>query len=188
MKLDWSKVEGYNENLTAEEKMALLEKHEFPDEPKPDGTNWKAQFDKAASELAAVKKQLRAKQSEEEVNEEARKAAQEALELELKELRREKAINGHKVSFMAQGYAEALAGEAAKAMADGDMDAVFAAMKKNAANQEKALRAQILKDTPRPPAGDSPEDTNEGVELAKNIGKSAATANKAVSDILSHYE
>ena len=168
MKIDWNTVEGYDENLSPEEKLALLEKHEFPNptnEGSPDasqgnkgGTNWKAQFDKTASELAAVKKQLRAKMTDDEAKESERQAAQEAMETELKELRRDRTISTHKAAFLAQGYDEALADEAAVAMTDGETDTVFLAMKKHAAAVEKELRAKILKETPAPPAGDDPNN------------------------------
>ena len=40
------------------------------------------------------------------------------------------------------------------------MDSVFANMKKHTIGLEKALRAQILKETPAPPAGENKDPEN----------------------------
>lgn len=182
MAFDWTQVEGYKEDMTADEKLALLDNFEIPKpaenpaEPQPAPEQQprgsvvsKAQFDKVSSELAAVKKQLRGKLSEDEQKELDRQAQQEAMEAELNALRRDKALAGYKAAYLAQGYDEALAEEAATAMIDGDMDTVFAAMKKNSINAEKALRAKILKETPVPPAGDDPNNEEKKQEEMKKL-------------------
>ena len=177
MAFDWTKVEGYKEDMTPEEKLALLDsfdptpapKNDPAPAPTPDPKNdpapapkggmvSKAQFDKVTSELAAVKKQLRGKMTEDEAKELERQQHQEEMETELNTLRREKALAGYKASYLSQGYDEQLAEEAATAMVDGDMDTVFAVMKKQSVNAEKAMRAKILKETPVPPASDDPND------------------------------
>lgn len=180
MSFDWKQVEGYREDMSAEEKLALLDNFEAPkvepdtpkDEPAPTpskGMVSKAQFDKVSSELAAVKKQLRGKMSEEEQKELDRQNERQEMETELNALRREKALAGYKASYLSQGYEEPLAEEAATAMVDGDMDTVFSAMKKHSVNAEKAMRAKILKETPVPPAGDDPNDENKKKEEAKRL-------------------
>ena len=182
MSFDWTKVEGYREDMTAEEKLSLLENMDTdpisqPD-PEPDpaptpskapsreGMISKAQFDKVSKELAAAKRQLRAKMTNDEIEEERRRQEQEDMKLELETLRKEKTVSNHKASFLSQGYDEALADEAANAMADGDMETVFAVMRKHSVNAEKALRAKILKETPVPPAGDDPNEAKAKKEMA----------------------
>lgn len=168
MAFDWSTVDGYKEDMTPEEKLALLEGYE-PKAPEPvdlKGYVKKAQFDNLASELASAKKQLKSRMTEEEAREADRAAHEEAIEAELKTLRREKTISSHKASFLAQGYDDALATEAATALADGDTDEVFSIMAKHKANAEKALRQQILKDAPVPPPGD--QLTDELKQKAEN--------------------
>lgn len=172
MAFDWTKVEGYREDMTSEEKLALLDSVEMENTTNPTQENTpspaanknvvsKAQFDKVASELAAAKKQLRSKMSEDEQREADRAAADAAKDEELKLLRREKALNSYKASYLAHGYDEKLAEEAAIAMVDGDSDAMFAAMKRHAANVEKDMRAKILKETPVPPNGNGPDPEAE---------------------------
>lgn len=189
MAFDWTKVEGYKEDMTPEEKLALLDNYTDPEPapkndpaptPTPDPKNdptpapkggmvSKAQFDKVSSELAAVKKQLRGKMTEDEAKELERQQHQEEMETELNTLRREKALAGYKASYLSQGYDEQLAEEAATAMVDGDMETVFAVMKKQSVNAEKAMRAKILKETPVPPASDDPNDEKKKQEEAKKL-------------------
>ena len=182
MSFDWTKVEGYREDMTAEEKLSLLENMDTDPNPQPDpepdpaptpskapsreGMISKAQFDKVSKELAAAKRQLRAKMTNDEIEEERRRQEQEDMKLELETLRKEKTVSNHKASFLSQGYDEALADEAANAMADGDMETVFAVMRKHSVNAEKALRANILKETPVPPAGDDPNEAKAKKEMA----------------------
>jgi hypothetical protein len=143
-------IENY-ENMTVEEKLAALEAYE----PDMSGYVSKAVFDKTASEAASFKKQLREKMSEDEAK--AAKEAEDraALIARVAELEKEQALNGYVTSYMAIGYDEKLAKSSAEAMANGDMATVFANQKSFTAAQEKALRAELLKKTPEPPAGDA---------------------------------
>lgn len=181
MSIDWTTIEGYREDMTAEEKLTLLENHEpaapanepaaeSKKEPAPavnqKGVVSKAQFDKVSSELANAKKQLRSKMTEDEQREADRAASELAMKEELETLRKEKMLSNYKASYLSLGCDEKLADEAATAMADGDMDAVFAAMKKHTANMEKELRAKILKETPVPPAGNNSDEAKEKQRLA----------------------
>jgi len=185
MAFDWSKVEGYREDMSAEEKLALLDSVESEEEETPPAENppaakptgktgyvSKARFDQVSSELAAAKKELRSRMSADEQKELDRQAKANEMETELKELRHEKTVSSYKASYLAQGYDEQLAEEAANAMADGDNDTVFAVMKKQAALTEKAMRAKILKDTPVPPAGDTPKENEKDEKLEAIMRKS----------------
>ena len=159
MKIDVKKIEGY-ENMTAEEKLAALEAMDIP-EPEDNSARLKDLLDKANSEAANYKKQLREKMSEDE-----QKAIQQAEEIaamkaELENLRQEKAITDLTKRWMGVGYSEELAAATAKASAEGDMDAVFKNHAKFLADREKALKAEILKSTPTPPAGDGTKKTTK---------------------------
>ena len=105
--------------------------------------------------------------TEDEQKEADRLANEEAMKTELETLRREKTLSSYKASYLSQGYDEALAEATATAMVDGDMDTVFANMKKHSDGMEKSLRAKILKETPTPPAGEDLEgDAKKNKELA----------------------
>lgn len=143
MKID---IENY-ENMTPEEKIAALEAN-FSSV-----ATHKAAADKAASEAASYKKQLRERQTDEEAK--AAKEAEEraALLARVEELEHERAVNGYVNSYLTMGYDEKLARSSAEALAKGDMATVFANQKKHAEGREQELRTELLKQTPRPPAG-----------------------------------
>lgn len=187
MAFDWAKVEGYREDMTPEEKIELLASYV---EPQTDGAaKWKAQFDKASSELAAAKKQLKAKQTEEEQKEAERAENEKKVLDELNELRKERTVNQYKQSFMEQKYDAETAETMAKAIADGDMSGMFKALKKGNEGMEQTIKTELLRGTPKPGSGDpDPEKLSDGEVLAKKIGGMRAAADKATSDVLSHYK
>lgn len=150
-KINTSAIEGY-ENMTAEEKLAALEAMDIPDVDKI-----KSALDKATSEAAGYKKQLRERMTEEEAR--AAKDAEDraAIQKELEQLRAEKVVGQHTAKFLGLGYDEKLARETATALANGEHELVFKNHAKFLADREKALRAEILKSTPTPPAGDGAE-------------------------------
>lgn len=182
MAFDWTKVEGYKEDMSDAEKIALLANFDMPDYG-----SLKAQFDKTSSELAGVKKQLREKQTEDERKEAERLAAEEATKTELETLRREKALNSHKATYLGMGYSEALAQKAAEAMVDGKMDELFAVMREHSTNAEKELRKKILDETPAPPPGEPGGEKTAGEKLAQKIAKESTESAKSSNDILSKY-
>lgn len=141
-------IENY-ESMTPEEKVAALEAYE----PDMSGFVSKATFDKTASDLAAAKKSLREKMTEDEAK--AVEAAEEhaALLARVEQLEHEKAVSTYTNAYLAMGYDEKLAKSSAEALAKGDMDAVFKFQKAHADTREKALRTELLKGTPPPAAG-----------------------------------
>ena len=150
-KIDISTIEGYAE-MTPEEKLAALEAIELPE---PDFTGWvkKDALDKVASEAAAYKKQLREKMTAEEEKAEREAEERAALEARVHELERERTIHGYMSAYQAMGYEDSLAKCTAEALVNGDMDTVFENQRSFAVAREKALRAEILKSTPRPAGG-----------------------------------
>ena len=141
-------IENY-ESMTPEEKVAALEAYE----PDMSGFVSKATFDKTASDLAAAKKSLRDKMTEDEAK--AAKAAEDqaAIMAELEALRHEKLVSNYTNSYLTMGFDEKLAKSTAEALANGDMDTVFKNQKIHADAREKALRTELLKSTPTPAAG-----------------------------------
>jgi hypothetical protein len=159
-KIDVTQIEGY-ETMTAEEKLKALEEFDVPD-PDYSGFVKKEKFDKTASELATAKKQLREKMTEDEAAKQKEKEEREELESKYNKLLRESEISKHKAKLLALGYDEALADETATAMADGDSEKVFINQQKHLTAFEKKVRAEALKDTPKPtPDGDSKTMTLE---------------------------
>ena len=189
MKIDVSSIEGY-ENMTAEEKLAALEALEIP-EPDYTGFVKKDLFDKASSEAANYKKQLREKMSQDD-----QKAAQQEEEMatikaELESLRQEKAVSDLTKRWMGLGYPEELATATANASVSGDMDAVFKNHAKFLAEREKNLKSELLKNTPTPPAGDGDKKITKEDFAKMTLAEKQkfATENpEAYREIYSHKE
>lgn len=155
MKINTNNIEGY-ETMSVEEKLAALEALELPDVDK-----MKSALDKATSEAAGYKKQLRDRMSEDEAAK--AKAAEDmaAVMAELETMRAEKAVGEYTTQFMSIGYDEALARSTAQAIQKGDMAAMFKNHAKFVVEREKALKAELLKGTPAPPAGDGTKGVNK---------------------------
>lgn len=152
MKIDITKLEGYRQDMTADEKLALIEKYDLPD-PDFTGHVQKDVFDKKAKEAAEWKRKHDALLTEEERKEAARRETEEAIKGELEALRKEKAIADNRAQFLTLGYDEKLADETARAFADGDMKKVFDNQKLFVESVKKAERAAAMADNPKPPAG-----------------------------------
>lgn len=188
MNIDTSTIEGFD-GMTAEQKVEALLKVEMPEQVDLTGYVKKDLFDKTASELAEAKKAAKAKMSEEEQAAAERDAKWAEMEAKLKALELEKTISTYKASYLAMnGYDEKLAEDTAKALAEGDMAKVFANQQKANAAYEKKLRADLVKQDPKPGGAGSGNDTKDpAVEYARKLGQQRAEANKAAAEGLKNY-
>ena len=161
-KVDITKIEGY-ENMTPEEKIKALEAFEIEDkEPDYSGYVKKDVFDRTASELAGVKKQLKDKMTDDEAAKQKEQEEREELQSKYEKLLHDSEVAKNKAKLLGLGYDEKLADETAEAMASGDLEKVMANQKKHLEAFEKKVRAEALKDTPKPTGdGDSKTMTLE---------------------------
>ena len=150
MKVDTSTIQGFD-GMTAEQKLAAVLGMDLPE---PDMSGWvkKDVFDAKASEASNLSKQLKARMTEEEAKKAEDAAARQELEDKYNELLKRTTISDYTAKYLAMGYDEKLAADTAKAFVNGDMDRVFANSEKFKVELEKKIRADILKDTPRPGA------------------------------------
>ncbi len=176
MKLDSAKIVGFDE-MTAEEKVAALLDYEIETPPVNDDEEkrkLKTALSKANSECAEWKKQLREKQTEAERAEAERKEREQAVEEELRMLRRDKTIAGYVNSCLALGYEKELAQRAATAMADNDAAEIMACQQEFLAVKQKELEMAALNKQPTlsvgaPPTSATVEKTAEN-ELRRVMG------------------
>lgn len=114
--------------------------------------------DKATSEAASYKKQLREKQTAEEIalQEKAEKEAER--EEQFQKLLRENTITKFEKNFLALGYPADLAAKAAAAQCDNDTDELFSIQQTFIEEKEKTMKADWMKSMPNPPAGNSDDD------------------------------
>lgn len=145
--------DAYKEGMTLEEIETALEGIDLPTDNSAEVDRLKAALSKSNSEAADYKKQLREKMSAEEVKAKEDAEKMEELIKERDALLREKTVAGHKAKYLALGYDEGLAEATAEAMANGEIDKVFANQKKHLEAVEKKIRADVLKDTPKPEGG-----------------------------------
>lgn len=161
--------DAYKEGMTVEEINAALAEVEFPVDQSAEVERLKNALSKSNSENAEWKKKHREALSEEE------KKAQETADLikQLQEqnaaLLRESNVSKHKAKFLGMGYDEAMAGDAAAAMVDGDMDKLFSYQQKHQEALEKKIRADALKGTPKPVP-----DKADGAMTLENLRKMSA--------------
>ena len=175
-KIDISKIEGYEE-MSAEEKLAALEAFDMPD-PDYSGYVKKELFDKASSEIAGYKKQIFERMTEEEAAKAKAQEEMESMQAELAQLRQDKVIQEYTAQFLGIGYDKELAQETAIALQHGDMNTVFLNQTKFAALREKELKAELLKNTPKPPAGSgtTAADYQKKIDEAQACGDFTAAA------------
>ena len=81
---------------------------------------YKELLSKANSEAAGYKKELRAKQTEQEAREAEQKEAYEAMQTKLKELEEEKKLSDATAQFVSLGFSSDLAKDTASAYLSGD--------------------------------------------------------------------
>lgn len=161
MKFDTSKIENFD-TLSAEDKLKAILEFEMDDDSK-----LKDALNKASSEAANYKKQLREKQSEAERLEAERKEADLQKDELLKSLMREKTVSEHKANFLSVGYDNELASKSAEALADGNFAEIFNGFKSFVENRDKSIRAELLKSTPSPVGGSTDKGTISKEQFAK---------------------
>lgn len=158
---------------------------------KSDYAKLKAALDKATKEAGDYRKQLRAKQSAEEIAAEEKKAADEAAKKEIEELRREVARAKTVKTVMSKlGTDEEVSGKIAEYLYGAeDADAALTEMQRAWEKREKALRLEFGK-IPAPGAGGANGEDAErqkAINLAKEIGRERAMSGKSLKDSLGAY-
>lgn len=187
MKIDTGAIEGYAE-MTAEQKLAALEAFEYEDNS-AELERMKNAVSKANSEAADWKKKHNALLSEDEQKKQKDAETLAEMQAELETLRKDKTIADYTARYVAMGYDAELAKETAQAMADGDMNKVFANGEKHRQAMEQKIKEDLMKGTPKPGgAGGEGKQTDSAVEKAKALAKARHGGDKSYNDIVSKYK
>ena len=154
----------YTEGMSIEDLMALE-----IEEPKVDMSKFvsKELYDKAASDTANYKKQLRANMSEAEQKALADAEKYAEVVAERDKLLAEKTIAENSSGLVALGYDEKTAKEVATAFMNGDFATVVSAQAKFVDAQKKAAIADKVKETPIPPVNNDGGKTLTKAEFSK---------------------
>ena len=158
-------TETVDNTLSAQEETETTESAEIA-KLRADLAKQKAALDKATKEAGDYKKQLRAKQSAEEVAQEEAKALQQSMQEELEQLRKEKAVAATTAKVMAFVGDDTVSAQVAEYLYGAeDIDAALTAIQKAWTAKEKALRLEFGK-IPAPGAGasDGPTITKEQLD------------------------
>ena len=147
--------DSYKEGMTVEEIEAALNDFTLPEDKSAEIEKLKNTVSKANSEAAEFKRKLREtlSDSEQKAQQEADRVAK--LEADYAKLLHESTVTQRKADFLALGYEEKLAAETAEALVNGDFTTVFANQGRHQANLEKKIKADVLKETPKPTGGNS---------------------------------
>lgn len=146
--------DSYKEGMTSEELFKLLEDVDVV----------------SANDYEKLKASLSKSNSEASANKKAKAEADstvESLKAEIEALKKERNVANYKTQFVSLGYTDELADETAKALAEGDFNVVFNSHKKALEEMEKKLKAESMKNTPKPGAGGVPEQTITKEQFAK---------------------
>lgn len=164
--------EAYREDMTLAEVEAAVNGLDLVDRnTATNGMVRKDVFDKTASDLAATKKKLKEKLTEEEQARLDREAHDKEIMNELEGLRRDKAVNQHVAQYMKLGYDPVLAQKTAEAMVSQDFEKVYEFQQQFLEARDKEIRRQItLSGDKRPPAGNA----NQGADYAKLAAEAGA--------------
>lgn len=170
---------AYKEGMTEEEISTALESAIVPKNNKDNAeiTKLKTALSKSNAEAADYKKQLRAKQTDEEAAKAERQAEWDKIMAENNQLKETIFKSEQTAKLMGIGYDAELASSTAEAMFKSDMSTVIS-------NQQKFLEAKLkeqatnaMKNTPRPPVGDA----TKGMDYQKKIAEAQANGDTALA-------
>lgn len=171
--------DSFKEGMTLEEINAALADKDLMDKSELSGYVPKAMLDKANTEAADYKKKWRGALTDAEQKAQDELEKQNAMENELKQLRRDSAISGYEKNYLALGYDDKSAHEIAEAMYDGDMETVFALQRKQQDAFKKATESRLMKNMSNAPSGNQ-----ANVDYSKQIAEAQASGNMALAAAL----
>lgn len=170
--IDTSSIEGYAD-MSAEDKVKALEGLKFNDytadlkAAQEQLSKLKDATDKATHEAADYKRQLKAAKDEQASGQTESEKTVEALKEQVAELTRQNTLTSLKAARLSLGYSEELADEYAEAQLDNDFSKVAEIEKKFIEAHDKALKAELLRETPKPGRGGTGVPANTGMTLEK---------------------
>lgn len=170
--------EAYKEGMTADEISEALETKKVGNN-ESEITRLKNALNKANSEAAEYKKQIRQNQSEEDRKAAEQKEEYEKIVKENADLKRSMNISAQKAKLIGLGYEEKLAEETATAMIDGDVEKIVSNQGIFLEAVKKNQKVTDMKNTPRPAAGGSDGDNGGAMNYDDLISKAQAEGNWA---------
>lgn len=176
--IDVSQITGY-ESMTAEQRVEALLKLDIPERVDLSQYVAKADHEKITNELEQLRK---AGGGDSDLQKQL-----DALQKNYDALQKKNLVAETKARYLAMpGYNDDLAAKAALAMVENDHEKLFEIQSKANDAYKKQLEADGLKKMKKPTDGDTPEEEDEALVLAKKLGKNAANIQQS-SKTLEHY-
>ena len=150
----FAEEEGEPEPTTDEEAESLDDLKQQLAEERAVRAKDKAALDKALKQVGDLTKQLRSKQTQQEIDDEAKKAAEEETKEYISSLEAYKRENEAKERYLLQGMDTEMAKKAASAEVAGDMDALVNIQRQHTETLIKAKEAEWKKSMPKAYIGD----------------------------------
>lgn len=189
MKIDFSLIQGY-ETMSAEDKLKAIEALDLIDPEveklRADAKKQKDLIDKYTGEISSLKKAQSAGLSAAEQKTKEQEEVLADLQSKYNELLKKNTISTYATKYLALGYDETLALSTATALAEGDMDTVFANSEKFKAGLEKQFKAEAVKNTMKPDGKGSASTPMTKDSIMKI--KDASERQKAIAEHLDLFE
>jgi DNA repair exonuclease SbcCD ATPase subunit len=181
--------DAYKDGMTVEELTNALSGVEMPADQSAEIDRLKGIISAKNTEAADWKKKYQGTLDEATKRAQEKEDEHNALLERLKTLERENTVNSYKASYLSMGYDETLAKETAEAVADGNMAKVFENQKKHQETIEQRIKAEALRNAPRPGGSSGSDGGGEDadIKLARQIGKAKAESSKTSATVLNHY-
>ena len=180
-------IQGFDE-MTPEQQVQALLGFEY-DDGSEENKRLKAAMDKAASETASYKKQLKEKMTAEEIKQQETDNAIKAMEQKIAEYERRERLSQAKTMLLGSGFEDSLSDDAAAAFISGDTAKFSDSLKKFRLSIEAQTKSSLMQSTPKMESGtpDSNPSDSVNTSIAEQIGKNRAESNKKSMGILDSY-
>lgn len=161
--------EAYREGMTNDEIVEALQNVTIPQDRSDEVERLKKAFDKSASETAEYKRQLRARQTEEEKKQAELDERFQKMEKENADMKKQIRVSELTNKFLASGLDEETARKTALAAYDGKIDSVIEAYNAKIASVKDTVKAELMADTPSITGGSPTQIKDVTPDIDSNI-------------------
>lgn len=170
--------EAYHEGMTNDEIVEALQNVTLPQDRSDEVERLKKAFDKSASETAEYKRQLRARQTEEEKRQAEMDEKYQKMEKENADMKKRIAVSELTTKFITSGLDAETALKSAQAAYEGNIDVVIEAYNTKISSVKESVKAELMAETPSITGGSSTQvkDYSKDIESALAVGDFANAA------------
>ena len=170
--------EKYHEGMTNDEIVEALQDVTLPQDRSDEVERLKKAFDKSASETAEYKRQLRARQTEEEKRQAEMDEKYQKMEKENADMKKRIAVSELTTKFITSGLDAETALKSAQAAYEGNIDVVIEAYNTKISSVKESVKAELMAETPSITGGSSTQvkDYSKDIESALAVGDFANAA------------